>query len=154
MDGAPPGFLVAFLLPFHIGGGAALGIALRKVFQNGFSLSNLVTNGFLILWGILFGGIPLAFGLEWETSWLFALQLTVFLGTVAVAGLAYEWLRDLYSVPGMWVASFGFVFFVIGAAVAASLLIDGQPSGLLFGLVFGGVGGTLALAGIWMLWRG
>jgi hypothetical protein len=144
----PVGFLVAFLFPFHILGGAAIGIAVRRVIENGFKLKNLTGNGFLLLWGGMFGGIPLLFGLAMGPGWFLPLQLIVFLGTVILVAWQFEWLRNVYSLPEMWLASFGFVFLAIGAGIAASLLSEGDTSGLLFGLIFGGVGGLLMLIGI------
>ena len=135
------GFLTAFLFPFHVLGGAALGIAVGRVVRNGFKLRNLVGNGFLILWGSMFGGIPLPIGLALGSGSFFVLQLGVFVGTILLVAWQFEFLLNLYRLPEMWIASFGFVFFVIGAGLAAALLSEGDSSGLLFGLVFGGVGG-------------
>jgi hypothetical protein len=154
MDDVPIGFLMAFLLPFHVAGGAALGAALRRSVQGGFAFSNLRTNGLLLVWGAMFGGIPLLFGVAIEPSWFFLLQLGLFFGTIAVVAVCYEWLRDLYAQPGMFVATFGFVFFVVGAAVSTIWLGGGETTSLLLGLLFGGLGGLLTLLGIWMLWRG
>ena len=117
-----PSFLVAFLLPFHIAGGAAIGAALRRAFQGGFSVGKLLSNAFLLLWGSIFGGVPLVFGLATGQAWFVLLQIAVFLGAIIVIAIGYEWLRNLYSHPGMFLASFGLVFFVIGVAVAVSLL--------------------------------
>ena len=153
MEEAPLSFLMAFLLPFHIGGGAALGIALRRIIQDGLKLSSLAGNGFFLLWGSMFGGLPLVFGLVSGSAWLVVIQLAVFLGTIVAVSLGYEWLRDLYSHPGMFVASFGLVFFVIGAALTVTLLGEGDSGGLPVGLIFAGIGGTLTLIGIWLLLR-
>jgi len=148
------GFLTAFLLPFHVMGGVALGIAARRVIQNGFKLTNLVGNGFLLLWGSMFGGIPLIFGLAMGPGWFFPLQLGVFLGTAALVAWQFEFLLDLYRLPEMWLATFGFVFFVIGAGIASSMLAEGDTSGLIFGLAFGGPGLILVLVGVGMMLRG
>ena len=48
MEEVPTGFLMAFLLPFHVAGGAALGVALRRLVQDGLTLSNLASNLFLL----------------------------------------------------------------------------------------------------------
>lgn len=148
MEEASTSFLMVFLLPFHIGGGAALGIALRKIFGGGFKLSNLPGTGFLLLWGSMFGGIPLIFGWAIGPGWFLPLQIGVFVGTIVLVAWQFEWLRDLYSLPEMWLASIGFVFFAIGAAVAVLPTSEGDPGGLLFGLIFGGIGGLLALSGV------
>jgi ABC-type iron transport system FetAB permease component len=48
---------MTFLLPFHLAGGAALGVALRNIIQERFNLSSIPRNGFLLVWGIMFGGL-------------------------------------------------------------------------------------------------
>jgi Gpi18-like mannosyltransferase len=123
MEQFPGGFLLVFLLPFHLGGGAALGFALRRMVQDGFKLSSL------------------------------SLQLAVFLGTIVAVAFFYEWLRDLYSHPGMFLASFGFVFFLVGAALLTTVLLGEGTDGILVSLVFAGIGGLLTLIGVWMLLR-
>lgn len=153
MEETPLGFFMVFLLPFHVGGGVALGIALRRMIQGHFKLSSLAGSGFLLLWGSMFGGLPLVFGLTAGSAWFFLLQLALFLGTIVAVALGYEWLRDLYSHPGMFVASFGLVFLGIGFALTATLLGEGDADGMVVGLVFGGIGGVLTLLGIWMLLR-
>lgn len=153
MQETPAGLLLAFLLPFHVGGGAALGIALRRFAQEGFKPMGLLRNAFLLLWGSVFGGMPLLFGLSMEPGWVFWLQLGTFLGCVAFVAARYEWLRDLYSHPGMFVASFGLAFLLVGATVTTFMLVTGDSEVLLVGLVFVGVGGLITLAGLWMLLR-
>lgn len=152
MEEQLPSFLVAFLLPFHVAGGAAIGAGLRRAFQGGFGLDKLLSSAFLLLWGSIFGGVPLAFGLAMGHAWFVLLQIAVFLGAIVVMAIGYEWLRNLYSHPGMFLASFGLVFFVVGLAVAGSLA-SGDASGLLVGFIFGGVGGAILIAGIVMLLR-
>jgi hypothetical protein len=155
MDDSPLGFLMAFLLPFHLGGGVALGIVLHRMMQGGFKFSNIAGNGFLLVWGAMFGGLPLLFGLTAGPSWLVLLQLATFLGTIIVVALCYEWLRDLYSHPAMFLATFGLVFLLIGAALTASLLGQSNSDGLLVGLIFAGIGGLITLAGVlWLLRSG
>ncbi|MGD2207625.1 MAG: hypothetical protein PVH17_12700 [Anaerolineae bacterium] len=153
MEETPVGFLIAFLLPFHVGGGAAVGVALRRIVDGGSGFQRLLRGGFLLLWGVVFGGLPLMFGLTVKPGWFVLLQLAVFLGTIVLVAVRYEWLRALYSQPAMFVASFGFAFFVVGLAVATSLFSGGDPTGLLVGLIFAGVGGILTLVGVWMLLR-
>jgi hypothetical protein len=147
------GFLLVFLLPFHVGGGVAVGLALAKVIEEGRGLSALFANGFLLLWGVMFGGIPLLLGLNMELHWFVYLQLGLFLGTILFVTWRYQWLRDLYRQPGMLVASFGFVFLLLGVALMTALSTQDGDVGLLGGLIFAGVGGIITLAGAWMLLR-
>jgi len=148
---AGSGFLLAFLLPFHVGGGAAIGVALHRLFRGGIRLDGLGNNAFLLIWGLLFGGMPLVFGLN--QGWFFGLQLAIFVGTIAVVAVGYEWLRELYRQPGMFIASFGLAFLLIGASIVITSLQEGDAAAPLFGLVFGGVGGLILLVGVVMMLR-
>ena len=149
----PDSFLVAFMMPFHVAGGAAIGAALHKIIGDGVTLRTIRDNAFLFLWGALFGGMPLVFALAAGSIWVIVLQLGLFCGATVVVAWRYEWIRDLYSQPGMFVATFGLAFAIIGAAISMLILSAGDPGGLLIGLIFGGVGGLLTLVGIWMLLR-
>lgn len=153
MEDLPLGLVLSLLVPFHVAGGAALGIALRNLFQGGFKPSKIFQHGFFLVWGSMFGGIPLAFGLALGAGWVIALQLCIFVGTIAFVILRYPWLRDLYSQPGMFVATFGLGFFVVGIAVG-SLLTDAEaPIGLLLALIFGVTGAVITGIGVWLLLR-
>jgi hypothetical protein len=143
----------AFLLPFHIGGGAAIGVALHRAFEGGFSCSDVFANGFLLLWGIMFGGIPLVFGFAMETPWFFVIELLIFAGAIVTVALGYGWLRDLYSNPGMFVGTFGLVFFVIGMGLAVLMVGSGEAAGGFVALIFGGTGAGLLLLGILLMLR-
>ena len=155
MEEQPLGFLLTFLLPFHMGGGVALGIALHRLMQDGFTFSNLTDNGFLLIWGMMFGGLPLLFGLAVGPAWFMLLQLAVFLGTIIVVAFYYEWLRDLYSHPAMFLATFGLIFLLIGAALTFSVLGQGNADSLLIGLILAGIGGLITLGGVlWLLRSG
>jgi hypothetical protein len=81
------------------------------------------------------------------------MELALFLGAIVLVALGYDWLRELYSQPGMFVASFGFVFFLVGAALTMTILSGGDAEGWPVGLVFGGVGGLVTLFGVWILLR-
>jgi hypothetical protein len=153
MEEASGGFLLAFLLPFHVAGGAALGVALHRIIQGRSRLPNLAGSGFLLVWGSMFGGLPLVFGLTMGSGWIVLVQLSLLLGTIVFVALRYEWLRALYSQPGMFVASFGLTFFLVGALLTASLLGEAEPGAILPGLIFGGIGGLLTAVGVWMLLR-
>ena len=149
----PDSFLIAFMMPFHVAGGAAIGAVVHKINSDESTLRAIRNNAFLLLWGALFGGMPLVFGLTAGSLWVLALQIGLFLGAIIVVAWRYEWIRDLYSQPGMFVATFGLAFALIGIAVSMSILSEGDPGGLLVGLIFGGVGGLLTLVGIWLLLR-
>ena len=150
----PDSFLIAFLMPFHVGGGVAIGVALHRIIQAGFALRQFRDDFFLLLWGVLFGGLPLVFGLTAGASWVIVLQLALFLGSAVVVVWRYEWLRDLYRQPGMFVATFGLLFAIVGLSLTASMLSEGTSEGLLIGSVFAGTGGLMFLVGVWLLLRG
>lgn len=149
----PIGFLLAFLFPFHVLGGAAVGFVVRRVIESGFKLTSLTGNGFMLLWGAMFGGLPLFFGLAMGSGLFFALQLVLFLGTAALVAWQFEWLRDVYSLPAMWLASGGLVFLMIGLGVGAAMLGTGDTTWLFFALLFGGVGGLFLLLGVGLMLR-
>jgi hypothetical protein len=153
MEGNPTSLVMMFLLPFHLGGGAALGYALRSMIKEGFALSSIARYGFFVLWGSMFGGLPLLFGLLMGPPWFLLLELAIFVGAIVLVAVAYEWLRELYSQPGMFVASFGFVFLLIGAALTTTLLSEGATEGVLPGLIFVFVGGLITASGVWLLLR-
>ena len=153
MEEMSTSFVLAYLLPFHIGGGAALGVALRRTFQDGLSLSGCTSNAFFFVWGALFGGIPLLIGSAFESSWIVVVQVIAFGGTIILVAVFYDWLRDLYRQPGMFVASFGFVFFIVGAALTSFILTSGDSEGFWIGLIFVGVGGLITLVGVGLLLR-
>ncbi len=153
MEGSPLGFMMAFLLPFHLIGGAALGAAIRGLFEGGFEFGKIAQNGFLLIWGAMFGGIPFVFGLTLGSGGFLLLELAVFFGALVTMMLFQDWLRDLYSHPGMSIASFGLVFFLIGVAFSMAIFGGGDADGALMGLIFAGVGGILLVAGVLMLLR-
>lgn len=152
-EGLSPGFLLIFLLPFHVTGGAAVGYTLRRLAQNGLSLESLSRSGFFLLWGLMFGCFPLLFGAGIDSIWFRLAQWGLFLGTIVVVAFCFQWLRDVYSQPGMFVATFGFAFFVLGLTVTAMTLASDGSNGLPVGLIFCAVGGILTLTGVWMLLR-
>jgi hypothetical protein len=153
MTEVPAGFLLAFLLPFHVTGGAAVGVALRGVLQDDFALSNVFRQGFLLVWGLMFGGIPLLLGLSEGVGWLVAFQLCAFLGTIALVAVFHPWLRELYSQPGMMVGTFGLVFLVIGVGVGFTFPGEENSVGLILALAFGGTGAVITAVGIWLMLR-
>jgi len=149
----PDSFLIAFLMPFHVAGGAAIGAALHRIIQAGLSPRHIRDNFFLLLWGVLFGGLPLVFGLTAGGDWVVVLQIILFLGSVVIVAWRCEWLQDLYRHPGMFVATFGLVFATIGLALTASMLSERTSDGLFIGSVFAGIGGMTFLVGVWLLLR-
>ena len=153
MEGDPTSLAMRFLLPFHLGGGAALGYALHRIIKDGFEWSSIPQYGFWLLWGSMFGGLPLIFGVLMGSVWFFVLELVVFAGAIVLVAVRYEWLRALYSQPGMFVASFGFVFLLIGASLTTTLLSEGSLEALMPGLIFIVVGGLITSSRVWLLLR-
>jgi hypothetical protein len=96
----------------------------------------------------------LVFGLAVGLGRFVALQAGAFLGAIGFVFLRYGWLRDLYSQPGMLVATFGLAFLAVGIALGLSLSSAEEPIGLPLGSILGGVGVIIFIAGIWMLQRG
>ena len=154
MSDMPTSFIMTLALALHVGGGTAVGVALRRIHQERSNLPNLFRAGFLLVWGALFGGLPLLWGLTTLPRWFLWVQLAVFLGTIALVALRYEWLRELYGQPGMAEASIGFAGLLVGGGLTASVLSSGSLSGVLAGLIVCGLGGALTLDGVRKLLRG
>jgi hypothetical protein len=153
-------FLLGFLSIFHIAGAIALGIAARGIWQlatgEGGSIGSSI---FLVIWGGLFGCLPLAFGLD-ETApdWLLPAQLliwgTVFVITVFFGQKVLEWARPLFTV-GTGLIVFGGIFILGGLFGGYLALGQGEIlTALIIGGVFGIIGGVIFVLGLVNLFKG
>jgi hypothetical protein len=128
-----PWILIAFLSVFHLLGGAAVGVALWELRVAG------KPNTMLLVWGLLFGGLPMAAGAGWPV--ILPFQLGEFLLAGGTTFFFWDRIRDLVSQTGVVVTLFGGVFFLVGCGAVSMLL--GQREFLMaivFGVSFGGVG--------------
>jgi hypothetical protein len=128
-----PWIFIAFLSVFHILGGAAVGIALRDV-----RLGDK-PNMMLLIWGLLFGGLPLAAAIGSP------IILPFQLGELILAGgstfFFWDRMQELLEQTGVVVILLAGVFFLVGCG-AVGLLVQQREflTAFLFGLTFGGAG--------------
>jgi hypothetical protein len=146
-----PLFLLGFLSLFHIIGGIVIGSTLKKMRQAG--LAGVANGGCLLIWGIMFGGIPLAFGAtELARSgimWLLPTQLLILFGSIVITFLFGASLSDLLN-QGSIKYMVGGGFFVVSGALAATIL--GREAewwmSALFCILFCGVGIAMFIRGL------
>jgi len=76
---------VLFLSLFELIGGLVIGMAMQKIVGSEFERKAISSQAFLLLWGVLFAGIPLLAGGRSLGFWAF-LVLAVVLGIAWAAG--------------------------------------------------------------------
>jgi len=146
-----PWFLLAFLSLFHIIGGTVFGSTLKKMHQDG--LSGVRNSGCLLIWGVMFGGMPLAFGLtEFAESgiiWLFPAQLTIFAGAILITYLFGTYIKSILDQKSIKLMAGGGFFFIAGGFPA---YISSQEApwwvSALIGILFCGSGVLLFVQGL------
>jgi hypothetical protein len=128
-----PWIIIMFLSVFHLLGGAAVGIALWEVRVGG------KPNRMLLVWGLLFGGMPLAAGVGRPEILPFQLLELVLAGGTTF--LFWDRIQDLVAQTGVVVTIFGGVFFVVACGAVGVLIGEREfLMAILFGILFGGVG--------------
>ena len=153
--------LLGFLSIFHVIGAVALANGLRAIWNWLRDKERGLGNGlFFVLWGAMFGCMPLAFGLGLAVDEEVGTPL-VLLGQAIVCGTAFliallfwddlvDWVRPFLH-PNMFLVGFGGIFMLVGAAVAGFTIRDDILFGLMFGGVFTFVGGVIFAIGVWSL---
>lgn len=145
---------LGFLSIFHIIGGIALGSSVRGIRQlirgEGGSLSNSL---FFIVWGGMFGCMPLAFGFDPAIPfWVLAAQVLIlaaaFIITAIFGRTALNWLKPVFNVfTGLM--AFGGIFMAAGLLGAYATLKEGElATALILGLVFGIIGLGIFILGL------
>ena len=137
---------LGFLSIFHVLGGIALGSTVRGL-RNGFNGSKL----FFLVWGSMFGCIPLAIGAQAfaqeNTMYLFVLEVLILASAIVVMAFIPDWMLDTFKSPQVVTIEVGGLFLFIGVVVGGAMLKTDPIFTLLFG-------GTFAGAGAVMLYRG
>lgn len=146
-----PVFLLGFLSLFHIVGGSVVGATLRNMRQAG--LSGVTNQGCLLVWGVMFGGLPLLFGLaafrEYGDWWLLPTQITILIATILIVFLLGSSLREMLGQESVkWLGAGGFL--AITGMLTASILMGQKLGwwGAVFGLVFVGAGVAIFVRGV------
>ena len=143
---------LGFLCVFHLIGGAALGYALRGVLRGNFSCNSF----FFFLWGGLFGGIPLAFGIqEFQKGapYVLAIQFVVFAIAILVVAFISDELLETFRSPNIFSIAVGGVFLLLGIAFLFTNIFDlkNWQDKLLGGGIFISTGGAVFLIGLWRI---
>ena len=101
----------------------------------------------LVVWGLMFGGIPLLMAVE--VPWLLPLQLLEMVVAFLAAFFFWDRIRELLGQGYVLLILFGGVFFMVGSAASGMLLKEGDLwKGLLIGLLFGGLGLGMVILGL------
>lgn len=157
-----PWVLFAFLSIFHIIGASVLASALRELWHD---LRDGCPRGcrlaFLTLWAIMFGCLPLGFGIDFagtETGTpLFLLgQILVWVSTFLVAFLAGQALKDFlepFPRQETLLMLLGGAFVVAGGVVASLMADEEGLSRPVIGGLFALVGSTIFVYGLRSLLR-
>jgi hypothetical protein len=142
---------IAFISIFHVIGGVALGITLRGWVNNP-TRENLFSRTFFLIWGGMFGCMPLVFGIENGTL---VIQIVVLLIAIAVPFMWLEQLREMFSDQNVVMVGFGGIFLISGLVAGGALLREREwLFAVLFGGIFSLVGGSIFFAGLRNLLRG
>ena len=142
--------LLGFLAVFHVIGGAAMGIGARQ-WRIAWSTKGARALPFLLLWGALFGGIPLIFGLATAEWVMLAGQAAVLLAAFAITFWFIEPLKEALGHQYIFMMVFGGIFMAVGALTGTLMLSSGEQSGwqaLVLGGLFFAVGSLVFAAGI------
>jgi hypothetical protein len=143
---------LGFLCIFNLIGGAAIGSALRGALRGKFSCNSI----FFVIWGGLFGGLPLVFGfqeMQKGTSNFLAIQSVVFAGSILVVALIPEDLMATLRSPDIVSVAIGGAFLSLGVIMLFTNLfpVKNLPEKLLGGGIFGLIGGAVFLIGLWRI---
>jgi hypothetical protein len=143
---------LGFLCIFHLIGGAAVGYALRGVLRGKISCNSF----FFFLWGALFGGIPLLFGIQESQKgapYFFLVQSVVFATAILVVAFIPDEFLEILSSPNITSLAVGGLFLMIGIAMLVTDIFElkSLQEKLLGGGIFVLVGGAVLLRGLWLL---
>ncbi len=140
--------ILGFLSIFHILGGIGLGYALRQILARQLNPLPL----FFIIWGSMFGGLPLIMGIAAFTAsgqaFLIPVELLTFVGPILIVAFTpQEYLASFASAP-FFLTVIGLVFLIVGAVMAYAISQQQLLLGCLFGGIFILAGALAAGAGI------
>jgi hypothetical protein len=140
---------LGFLCVFHLLGGAAIGSVLRNALRGKFACNSI----FFLVWGGLFGGMPLVFGvqeLQKGAPNFLAIQFAVFIAAIFVVALIPEDLMTTLRSPNISIIAIGGVFLTLGAlALFTNVFALKTPEKLIGGGIFVLTGGAVFLLGLW-----
>jgi hypothetical protein len=144
---------LAFLSVFHVIGGVAIGSAVRGWLRGRFACRSL----YLILWGAMFGLLPLVMGvmvfLPTGTVLFLGIQVGILLGTILVVALTPDWFVRAFDLQAMAPVLFGGLFFLVGVGMGVVTYGESPVSALLVGGLFAAVGGLVMVGGLVKVFR-
>ncbi len=138
---------LGFVSLFHVIGGIAMGSALRGL-RGGFSGGTL----FLLVWGGMFGCLPLAIG--WNElggtgrADFFALELGILIAAILITALMPDSMLESLKSPQVAPIAFGGLFLLIGIGAGAIMVQTDPLPGIVFGGCFAGVGAISFVSGL------
>ena len=138
---------LAFVSIFHAIGGIAIGSTFRGL-RYGFPWGRI----FFLIWGALFGCLPLSIGAQTFTKagapYLFGIEMVVLMSSILGAALMPDWVLESYNWADLSPIGFGGLFLLIGV-IAGGILLNTDPIwGLVFGCAFGGAGALTFVLGL------
>ena len=115
--------LLAFLSIFHLIGGIALGMTFNRIVRERRLGGQSI---FFIVWGGMFGCMPLTFGSQSE-PWVLAAQIGILALAIGIPFAIGGSLREGFQLKGVQNVLFGGIFLVVGFLVTpVSLLLAVQ----------------------------
>jgi len=144
-------YSIAMLSLFELIGGLVLGSTMQKIAGSGFLPRMILSQAFLVIWGIMFAGIPLLIGGSSFGLTSFLIQSAVLICAWVSGFLFLDQIRAIVALPWLWFVGFGGLFATAGAA-AAFLAANQDPAlALVLGISFGGVGTIFLVIGLAMM---
>lgn len=136
-----------FILLFQLAGGIAIGVAFRNALRRQISCAML----FFVVWGFMFGGVPI--GIGWQEfaqkSWLLPLQIVVFIGAILTTAFLPDVILDSLKSSSVSRIIMGGLFGGVGVILLISMVFD--QTQLLGRLLTGSI---FTLAGAGLFWSG
>jgi hypothetical protein len=138
---------LAFLSLFHLLGGGALGVALRPLRARPAGTRGCGVSIGLVVWAVMFGGIPLFMSLA--DPWLLPFQLLELVVAFLAAFFFWDQIRETFGKTNVVITAFGGVFFMAGCAALGFLIRERDwLLATVIGLLFSGLGLALVLFGL------
>ena len=138
---------LGFVGLFHVIGGIAIGSALRGL-RRGFSGGTI----FLLVWGGMFGCLPLAIG--WNALGatgkpdFFMLELGILIAAILITALMPDTMLESLKSPQVAPIAFGGLFVLIGVGAGAIIVQTDLLPGIVFGGCFAGAGAISFVSGL------
>ncbi len=141
---------LGFVSLFHIIGGIAIGVGLRRLFR-GISCQPV----FFLVWGGLFGGMPLFIGAAELAAkgqlLFFSVEIVILVATILLVALTPDWIAEAFRSQSIYLMLFGSIFLIVGIGAGLAAWQEQFVTGLILILVFGGTGALILMLGFRML---